>query len=75
MDAIRSPAGEHWSATMPAADRAQYAAAWQDYRACRDCRHWECPPQQVIGACRLVELATFVTPENYACAEFEEEIL
>ena len=71
----RSPAGDHWESTVPAADRRDYAAAWQEHRACRDCRHWSCSPQQVIGTCGLVVLATFLTPEDYTCAEFEEDIV
>ena len=50
-------------------------SAWQEHHACRDCRHWACLPQQVIGACRVLALATFLTLEDYTCSEFEEVLL
>lgn len=75
MPGERPPAGDHWSPTLPAADRARYEAAWQAFRACRDCRHWQAGPGPALGVCGAETLATLITVEDYTCDEFEGEDL
>ena len=69
---MRLPAADNWDDSLPADDRARYDAAWQAFSCCRDCRHWSGDDGDGIGACGLVKLGAFLTPEDYTCMEFSK---
>lgn len=69
---MRDPPENHWSDTLPAADRERYRVAWQAHRCCRDCRQWACDDDSV-GVCTLFTQAAFLTPEDYTCDGFESK--
>lgn len=69
---MRPPPVNHWEDTLPAEDRARYAAAWDEFRTCRDCRHWSVDEGDSLGACGLERLAAFMTPEDFTCENFEK---
>lgn len=64
------PAGDNWEPSLPDADRQRYAAAWQEFRCCRDCRHWSCDEGDDVGGCDTVRYAALLTPEDYTCDQF-----
>lgn len=68
---MRAPPADHWSDTLPADDRQRYAEAWQAYRCCRDCRHWQGDDDgEGVGCCDLITMGALLTPEDYTCDEF-----
>lgn len=66
---MRAPPADNWDDSLPAEDRTRYLAAWNAFRSCRDCRNWSADDDGV-GACDLVKLAAFLTPEDYTCDQF-----
>lgn len=71
---IRTDLHGHWSPTLPEDQRAHMLTAWREGRSCADCRHWERgEPGDLHGACGLVTLAAFITPEDYTCDQFTKE--
>lgn len=74
MDTIRSPAGalvQHRA--CGGSLRVRRRLAGPPHMPRLPLLGWACPPQQIIGAYRLVAPATFLTPEDYTCTEFERE--
>lgn len=74
---MRGPPDDNWSPTLPPEDRARYRAAWESYRACRDCLYWDCDDGDTVGGCTRPSLdrapAAFLTPEDYTCNEFAKK--
>jgi hypothetical protein len=69
------PAKNHWKDTEEPEHKAEREKAWQEYRCCRDCKHWASEDDKDVGACMLPEwnanCASFICPEDYTCMDFE----
>lgn len=42
---MRQPPSDKGEQTQPDADRQRCTEAWNEYRACRDCKHWSIEPK------------------------------
>ncbi len=75
----QAPVKNHWADTEPPEAKAAREKAWQEYKCCRDCKHWACDDDETektgVGACTLPEwnaaCASFICPEDYQCHDFE----
>lgn len=69
------PQSDNWAPSLPPEDREKYRAAWNDFRACRDCKHWYCDDDDDCGVCMHDKYhrkpVSFQCPEDYTCEDFE----
>lgn len=65
------PLADNWKPTLPDADRARYASAWNSFRSCRDCKYWlydeEDGDGQGVCGHPKIRFGAFMTPEDYTC--------